>query len=106
MTPEAKVKKKVKAILEAHGAYYAMPVGAGFGNAGVPDFLLCLKGRFIGIECKANGGKPTKLQVKHLEDIRRAGGEAIVVDETNYDDLHNWLDFVTMFGYTDSKEKT
>lgn len=105
MTPEAKVKKKVKAILEGHGAYYAMPVGAGFGNAGVPDFLICLRGRFVAIECKANGGKTTKLQEKHLEDIRKAGGKAIVVDETNYDDLHNWLDFVTMFGFAEGTEE-
>ena len=96
MTPEAKVKAKVKKILIEAGAYYAMPIGAGFGNAGVPDFLLCLKGRFIGIECKANGGKPTKLQIKNLEEIRKAGGAAIVIDETNYEDLRGWLDLVTI----------
>ncbi len=28
-TPEAKVKAKIKAILKAHGAYYAMPIGTG-----------------------------------------------------------------------------
>ena len=93
MTPEAKVKKKVKKILEDHGAYYAMPIGAGFGNAGVPDFLICFKGRFIAVECKANGGKTTKLQAKHLEDIRAAGGVAVVIDENNVDDLIGWLEY-------------
>jgi len=103
MTPEAKVKKKVKDILSAHGAYYVMPVPSGLGHAGIPDFLLCLKGRFVGIECKANGNKPTALQTHHLESIRNAGGEAIVVDETNYDELHSWLHFVSKHGFTDKK---
>ncbi len=38
-TPEAKVKAKIKAILKAHNVYYAMPIGTGYGNSGVPDFL-------------------------------------------------------------------
>lgn len=87
MTPEAKVKKRVKQILSEVGAYYAMPIGTGFGNAGVPDFLVCLRGKFYGIECKANGGKPTALQLKHLDDIRKTGGVALVIDETNVENL-------------------
>lgn len=81
MTPEAKVKDKVKKILKAHGVYYAMPHGAGYGNAGVPDFLCCVQGHFLAIEAKAKGGKPTALQVKNMEDIRNSGGISLVVDE-------------------------
>lgn len=87
MTPEAKVKKKVKEILKSVGAYYAMPMGTGFGNSGVPDFLVCSQGKFFGIECKANGNKPTALQESNLERIRDAGGIAIVIDETNVNNL-------------------
>ena len=92
MTPEAKVKAKVKKILVETGAYYAMPVGTGFGNAGVPDFLICKAGLFYGIECKANGNRTTALQEKHLADIRRAGGVALVIDETNVDTLKELLE--------------
>lgn len=91
MTPEAKVKKRVKQVLAELGAYHAMPVGTGFGNAGVPDFLVCLRGRFFGIECKAGGNKPTALQLKHISDIRAAGGVAFIVDETNVDNLRKEL---------------
>ena len=87
MTPEAKVKKKVKEILKSMGAYYAMPVATGFASSGVPDFVVCCKGKFYGIECKANGNKPTALQLKHLDDIRKAGGIALVIDETNVGNL-------------------
>jgi len=77
-TPEGKVKKKIKTCIELIGAYYAMPMGTGYGNAGVPDFLICYKGRFIGIEAKANGGKPSALQLKNLDQIIEAGGLAFV----------------------------
>jgi hypothetical protein len=81
MTPEAKVKDKIKKILKAENVYYAMPHGAGYGNAGVPDFLCCVAGKFLAIEAKAKGGKPTALQVKNMEDIKQAGGLSLVVDE-------------------------
>ena len=82
-TPEAKVKAKIKALLKKYGAYYAMPIGTGYGNAGVPDFLCCVGGHFLAIEAKANGGKPTALQTKNITQINSCGGTAIVVDETN-----------------------
>ena len=87
MTPEAKVKKKVRDLLEMHGAYYTMPMTGGYGSSGVPDFLVCHKGRFIGIECKANGGKPTALQLFNMERIELAGGTAVVINEDNLNDL-------------------
>jgi hypothetical protein len=87
LTPERRVKDKVKKVLKELGAYYAMPATGGYGSSGVPDFLVCLRGRFIGIECKANGGKPTALQEKNLDDIRKNNGIAFVVDENNVGDL-------------------
>ncbi len=91
MTPEAKVKKRVKEILSDLGAYYTMPVTGGYGNSGVPDFIICIAGLFYAIECKANGGKPTALQLKHCDDIRKAGGVAVIVDETNVENLRKEL---------------
>lgn len=87
MTPEGKVKAKVKAVLSDLKAYYAMPMGTGFSSSGIPDFVVCYAGRFYGIECKANGNIPTALQLKHLEDIRKAGGVALVIDESNVNQL-------------------
>lgn len=86
-TPEAKVKAKIKKILKEYDVYYAMPMGTGYGNSGVPDFLCCVNGQFLGIEAKANGGKPTALQEKNLEEIKAAGGVSVVIHEGNLD----WL---------------
>jgi len=89
-TPEAKVKEKIKKILKEHNVYFAMPMGTGYGNSGVPDFLCCVNGLFIAIEAKAGKGIPTALQEKNMRDIKAAGGMAVVINE---DDL-DWLKVV------------
>ena len=82
-TPEAKVKAFVKKTMFAHFPdiwYYSAP-GGPFGNVGVPDHLYLWGGVFIAIECKANGNKPTALQMKHLQHIEKCGGVAAVVTD-------------------------
>ena len=64
-----------------------MPATGGYGASGVPDIIACYQGRFIGIECKANGNTPTALQQKHLRDISLAKGKSLLIDETNVDML-------------------
>jgi pantoate kinase len=90
-TPEAKVKAKIKAILKAHNVYYAMPIGTGYGNSGVPDFLCCIKGKFLAIEAKAGKGTTTALQEKNLKSIRESGGLTAVIYETNIADLEKFV---------------
>jgi len=84
-TPEALVKKQIRKILDAQGVYYAMPIGTGYGNSGVPDFLCCVNGFFLAIEAKAGKGKTTALQDEHLRRIGVSGGIALVINESNYD---------------------
>ena len=86
-TPEAKVKEKIKKILKERGAYYAMPMGTGYGNSGVPDFLCCVNGFFVAIEAKAGKGVPTALQWKNLKEVNAAGGYSCVINENNLDYL-------------------
>ena len=50
MTNEAKVKKKVRETLKALGAYYVMLVTSEYGSSGAPDFLVCWRSLFFGIE--------------------------------------------------------
>jgi Holliday junction resolvase len=86
-TPESKVKKKVKKILDDLGAYHFSPMTAGFGRSGVPDIIACYKGKFIGIECKSGDNKPTLLQLRNIDDIKRNQGLAIVINEANIESL-------------------
>jgi hypothetical protein len=90
-TPEVKVKKQIRKLLEESGAYYAMPIGTGYGNSGVPDFLVCVGGKFVGIEAKAGKNRPTTLQEDNLYRIRRAGGISLVINEDNINELEEIL---------------
>lgn len=91
MTPEAKVKKQIRKILDTTRTYYAMPIGTGYGSSGVPDFLACKDGHFVGIEAKAGKGKTTALQEDNLQRIRDSGGSTLVINETNLHELESFL---------------
>ena len=93
-TPEKKVKDKVAKVLKEYGAYYFFPATGGFGRSGVPDIIVCHKGQFIGIECKAGSNTTTALQVRELEKIITAGGYALVVNEDNIADVINIMDTI------------
>lgn len=83
MTPESKVKARVRKVLDERNAYYVMPVTSGYGNSGAPDFLVCYRGKFMGIECKAGKGKPTELQLDNLKRIEENGGIQFIINESN-----------------------
>lgn len=76
-TPERAVKDEVRKVLVDLGAYWFLPVQSGYGAATL-DFLVCLKGRFIGIETKAPGKVASKRQELVMQQIRQAGGIAFV----------------------------
>jgi len=86
-TPEKKVKDKVVKVLKAEGVYYFFPATFGMGRSGVPDIIGCVQGKFLAIECKAGGNKPSVLQQRELQAINTAGGVAVVINEDNIDEV-------------------
>jgi len=95
MTPEKKVKNAVVDILKLYkNLYYFYPVMGGYGAAGIPDIVVCYRGYFIAVECKAGKGKTTALQDKNLKQIRDAEGIAIVVNEENLQELQDILNVI------------
>jgi Holliday junction resolvase len=85
MTPEGKVKRKAIAELQKLGMYIFFPATGGFGRSGIPDIIVCHRGLFLAIECKAGKGKTTALQERELARIRTANGVALTINETNID---------------------
>lgn len=84
LTEEAKVKRELKQFFDQLGGYWFMPATHGFGRSGVPDFVVCINGRFVGVECKGTpSNKTTALQRAELRKILAAGGVSAVVDLTN-----------------------
>jgi hypothetical protein len=52
---------------------------AGLGSPGV-DVIVCAAGRFVAIEVKRPGNKPTPRQKYTLDKVTAAGGKSFVVD--------------------------
>jgi Holliday junction resolvase len=87
MTPEGAVKAKVRKVLDAEGVYYFSPAANGFGRAGIPDIICCVRGFFLAIEIKAGKGKTTALQDREIAAINSHGGQAMVVNENNINEV-------------------
>ena len=73
---EQKLQAKILKYLFAIGAYSVKVVAA--TRAGVPDIICCYKGKFVGIEVKLEGSKPSALQLSNIELIKNAEGLAFV----------------------------
>ena len=97
MTPEKKVKQKVKKWLydTFPSLFEFMPVSNGMGKHGIPDHVCCVPititedmvgdviGVFVGIEAKTSVGKLSRHQERRLEEIANAGGIVEVVYGTD-----------------------
>jgi hypothetical protein len=59
------------------GVWYCSPATYGYGKSGVPDRIICWRGKFISLEIKREGKEPTPIQSRRMEEIYAAGGIAI-----------------------------
>ena len=59
--------------------YVVIQHGSVYTARGVPDVLMCFKGKFYGFELKMPKGKATKLQLYNLNEIKKAGGVGLVI---------------------------
>lgn len=93
MASEKQFENKIKKYLKKHDAYFLKYwAGAQFTKSGVPDILACVNGYFVGIEVKAQNGKPSDLQLYNIRQIRKAGGFAYVVYPSGWERLKDILD--------------
>lgn len=77
---EPQIKDAVKAVLNELGAWWCMPIP--FSARGVGDFLACLNGQAVMIECKGEGKQqgPMGLQLYQAERFVAAGGRYFFID--------------------------
>lgn len=89
-TPESRVVDRIRtAILRKYpDAFVVKIAGGGYQSAGLPDLVVILRGRAIGLEVKAQRsgesedharGRATLRQQAVLQQMRRAGAIAEVV---------------------------
>lgn len=88
-----KVEKYIKTTY-GRNAWFLKVAGSAAQRKGVPDILICLNGRLIGIETKREDGtgRPSENQKIECKKIMEAGGYAIISD--NLEEIKNLLDKV------------
>lgn len=92
MAQEKTFENKVKKFLESEGCWFIKYwAGSQFTKAGVPDILACVNGYFVGIEVKAQNGKPSELQLYNIQKIRDSNGFAIVLYPSAFDDFKKFI---------------
>ncbi len=95
MTPEGWVKKQIKEFLNSHPEkpFWMNIIGGNpMQRGGVPDMLICYRGRFIAVEAKRADGKGrlSEAQKVVIAEILHAGGYAFVAKTV--DDVKNCFD--------------
>lgn len=79
MAQEKQFENKVKGFLKEQGCWNLKTWSNGVQRSGVPDLLVCCNGRFVGVELKAQNGKPSALQIWNLRKIEESGGYGILL---------------------------
>lgn len=54
---EKDFQKQVIEFLKQHDIYYIKVWGGGYQRSGIPDLIICLKGKFMAIELKTETRK-------------------------------------------------
>lgn len=89
MAGEKNFENKVKKFLAQEGCWFVKTWSNGVQRSGIPDILACCNGYFLGIEVKADKGKPSKLQLYNLREIHESGGIALLLYPDDFDGLQD-----------------
>lgn len=81
----------MKKFLDSQGAWYVKYFANSFTKSGIPDILACVNGYFVGIEVKAQNGKPSELQLYNVKKIRKAGGFAVVLYPSGFEKFKKFI---------------
>ena len=104
MAAEKNFENKVKKYLKEQGAWFIKYWGgAAFTKAGIPDLLVCLNGNFLGVELKAEHGRPSAIQLHTLKEIDEAGGLAILLYPKDFERFKELVQTINDLGFTDAE---
>lgn len=76
---ETALQLRIQTLIERRGGWVAKQHGSMIVRPGIPDLLICYKGRFIGMEVKVKDNTPSKQQGIELRNILKSGGITCVV---------------------------
>lgn len=93
MSLEKNFRRRVMAFLkpyEIEGNLFVFSV-QNIAVRGIPDLHICLKGRYISLELKAEKGRPSKLQMRFTEKVRKAGGYGLILYPKDLEDFKTFI---------------
>lgn len=91
MASEKNFETRVKVWLAENDIWHVKFFANRNTRVGVPDILACVGGRFVGIELKGRGGRPSAIQLWHCSEINRCGGVAVVAWPQDFEQLKELL---------------
>lgn len=87
MAEEKRFENMIKAFLKERGCWCVKYFANSYTPSGIPDLLACVNGHFVAIEVKSSKGKPSALQLCNIDEIRKAGGTAMVLYPDQFEDF-------------------
>lgn len=87
MAQEKTFENKIKKFLDEQKCWYVKFFANAYTRKGIPDLLCCVNGYFLAIEVKAENGKATDLQKWNIEKIKQAGGRAIILKPSQFEEF-------------------
>jgi Holliday junction resolvase len=100
MAQEKTFENKIKKYLTDNGAWFVKFFANAYTKKGIPDILACVNGYFVGIEVKAQNGKPSDLQLYHCEKIRKSGGFAFVLYPSGFEKFKTFVENLCRDSFT------
>lgn len=89
--PETKFREdKVLPFLQTLPGTHVMAIQQ-MSFVGDPDFVLCVRGRFVSVELKSEEGAPRKLQKYIAQNIEKSGGIALFAYPQNWEQIQKLL---------------
>ena len=94
---ESEVKQDIIKYLKKIGVHHDNILQGSikqYGNKkGISDILCCYRGRYVAIEVKGEGGKPSQDQIDYMESVKNSGG--IAIDVYSLDEVKGALRAIT-----------
>lgn len=100
MASEKLFENKVKKYIEDAGGYQVKFFANRMTKVGIPDILACINGYFVGVEVKAQTGRPSELQIYNIQKIRDAGGFAFVLYPSGFETFRAFVNGLMTDNYS------
>lgn len=85
MAAEKIFENEIKKFLKSENCWFVKFWAGPYSKSGIPDILCVVNSIFIGIEVKAEKGKPSDLQLYNLKKINECNGIGIILYPKDFD---------------------